>query len=321
MHHIVNDIMKENAPRISVIVPIYNVEPYVRQCLDSLKNQTMKEIEIICIDDGSTDRSGEIADEYASATSPVFRVIHTENRGLSAARNRGIEESRAPWIMFVDSDDWVDESFCEIPYNTAIKNDADLVIFDSCRTTESGRVKRNNKNIKNGGLICPEAVVDMGVSSWNKLYKKELFQGIRYPEGRVCEDVGTIHKVVYKASRIIRLYEVLYYYRFRKDSICHSVSFEKDRLDMYMLRCNDLISLGYPENKARAKVYGAALRSCGRASRNDYIEAELVLKNLNGIPSEFSKTEKLMMIIWKLNKRLYRLVYKFFLQLQIWVET
>ena len=126
----------------SVIVPIYNVASYVRKCLDSLKNQTMKEIEVICIDDGSTDESGRIADEYKSNNFPVFRVIHTDNRGLSAARNRGIDEARADWLMFVDSDDWVDERFCEIPYKAAIKNRADMVIFNHYIANEKGKPRR-----------------------------------------------------------------------------------------------------------------------------------------------------------------------------------
>ena len=115
-----------DVPLISVIVPIYNVERYVRKCLDSLVAQTMKQIEIICIDDGSTDRSGQIAEEYVGIHEGVlFRVIHTENQGLSAARNRGIDEARSQWIMFVDSDDWVDEKFCETPYKTAVEKQAE----------------------------------------------------------------------------------------------------------------------------------------------------------------------------------------------------
>ena len=133
------------APLISVIVPIYNVERYVRKCLDSLKGQTLKQIEVICIDDGSTDGSGKIADEYVSEEFPIFRVIHTENRGLSAARNRGIDESRADWLMFVDSDDWVDRDFCRVPYETAVRENADLVIFNG------SNVKRGRKKRKTSG--------------------------------------------------------------------------------------------------------------------------------------------------------------------------
>lgn len=314
-------VMEKQHPLISVIVPIYNVEKYVRKCLESLKGQSLKQIEVICIDDGSTDESGRITDEYKSDDFPTIRVIHTENRGLSAARNRGLDEARADWIMFVDSDDWVSGDFCRIPYETAIEYESDLVIFDFFRTTESGRIKRH-KNIETDlGLIDSEIAVDTGVSSWNKLYKKELFQDIRFPDGCVCEDVGTTHKLVYKASRICRLNDVLYYYRFRKESICHSLLSEKDRLAMYRIRCNDLIGFGYPENKARAKVYGAALRSCGRATGREYYEAERILEDLNRTPAELSNTEKLMMTVWKLNKRLYRSAYKLFLWLQISFET
>ena len=108
-------------PRVSVIVPIYNIAPWLEKCLDSLKRQTLKEIEIIMIDDGSTDESGTIAKRYCVKYPewPRFRYFHTENKGLSSARNHGINESQSRWIMFVDGDDWVDEHFCEVPYKTA----------------------------------------------------------------------------------------------------------------------------------------------------------------------------------------------------------
>ena len=103
-------------PLVSVIVPIYNVAPWLRQCLNSLKAQTLRQIEVIMVDDGSTDESGEIAKEYVCDEWPVFRLIrHENNRGLSAARNTGIDEARSEWLMFVDSDDWVDEKFCDKP--------------------------------------------------------------------------------------------------------------------------------------------------------------------------------------------------------------
>ena len=134
------------APLVSVIVPNYNVERYVRKCLDSLRGQTLREIEVICIDDGSTDESGRIVDEYAKEDERL-RVIHTENRGLSAARNRGIDEARADWLMFVDSDDWVDPDFCKVPYEAAIENQADLVIFAVCKVTRLGRVRKHNEYV------------------------------------------------------------------------------------------------------------------------------------------------------------------------------
>ena len=110
---------------VSVIVPIYNVENYVKKCLDSLAAQTLKDVEFILIDDGSTDNSGKIADQYSS--DPRFHIFHTENRGLSAARNYGIDQSHGEYLMFVDGDDWVAPDYCRIPYETAITNNADLV--------------------------------------------------------------------------------------------------------------------------------------------------------------------------------------------------
>ena len=115
-------------PHVSVIVPVYNVEEYLRKCIDSIVAQTLKDIEIILVDDGSTDGSGTICDEYASQDKRV-RVVHKINGGLSSARNTGIEAASAPFLMFIDSDDWVEPNFCEKPYLAAKNNNADLVLF------------------------------------------------------------------------------------------------------------------------------------------------------------------------------------------------
>lgn len=311
-------------PLISVIVPIYNVAPYLRKCLDSIKNQTMRQIEIICINDGSTDESGRIADEYKNDNDkrwPIFRVVHTENRGLSAARNRGLDEAIADWIMFVDSDDWVDHDFCRVPYDAVIDHKADMVIFGAHITNEAGKIRNKNYSHSDFHIINHEEAVDLGVLSWNKIYKKQLFEGIRYPEGRVFEEVATVHRLIYQASRILATSNALYYYRFRKGSISHSVENEKYRLAMYKVRCDDLISFGYPENKAKAKVYGAALRSYGRANGNICTEADEILNSLKGIPYGLSEKERTMLLIWRFNKRLYRWTYRLYLRLQIWFET
>ena len=120
----------QNNIKISVVVPIYKVEKYIRECLDSIKNQTLKDIEIICIDDGTPDKSGQIADEYAQEDSR-FIVIHQENHGLPAARNRGIEKATGEYIMFVDSDDSINSEACEICYNKATEHNADILLFNT----------------------------------------------------------------------------------------------------------------------------------------------------------------------------------------------
>ena len=108
-------------PKVSVIVPIYKVKPFLRQCIDSIINQTLKDIEIILVDDGSVDGEAEICDEYAIHDKRI-KVIHKNNEGLSAARNDGLDQATAPYIMFVDSDDWVEPEFCELPYTAGEKH-------------------------------------------------------------------------------------------------------------------------------------------------------------------------------------------------------
>lgn len=115
-------------PKISLIVPVYNVEDYLKECLDSIINQSLKDIEIILIDDGSTDSSGLICDEYAQCDCRI-KVIHKRNEGLSCARNDGIDASSSPYLMFVDGDDYLVSKFCETPYKSALKYNADLVLF------------------------------------------------------------------------------------------------------------------------------------------------------------------------------------------------
>ena len=298
------------APLLSVIVPIYNVEKYVRKCLEGLRGQTMREIEVICIDDGSTDGSGRIADEYESGEFPVFRVIHTKNRGLSAARNRGIDEARSEWLMFVDSDDWVEPGFCEIPYEAAIENGADMVIFEAWRTTQSERVKRERPPRIQSGIVNAENVI-LNCCVWNKLYAKRLFEEIRYPEGHVFEDISTTHKLIHLARKIYRCEDRLYYHRKRKDSISNSSSSWADSYCARKQRYKDLISLEYPEKKVEASIQMAALSYCGQASSKKdplYEEAVEIVKNIKEIPEGFNSKQRNKLLVWRMNKSLYRWV-------------
>jgi glycosyltransferase involved in cell wall biosynthesis len=114
---------------ISIIIPVYKVEKYLEQCMNSVFNQTYRNIEIILIDDGSPDRCGLMCDEYAVKDSRV-KVVHKTNGGVSAARNKGLEEADGDWILFVDSDDWVESDVCEVALKTAMENNADIVMFD-----------------------------------------------------------------------------------------------------------------------------------------------------------------------------------------------
>ena len=295
-------------PLISVIVPIYNVEKYVRKCLDSLKNQTMKEIEIICIDDGSTDGSGEIADEYKNDEWPIFRIIHTENRGLSAARNRGIAEAKADWIMFVDSDDWVDSRFCEIPYMVAVENDCDLVIFNFWY------VKKNKKK----GKELPVGVMDEfsiydheETGAWDKLYNRYLFADIRYPEGRVYEDIATTHRLIHKAQKVFLLDDCLYYHFRRKVSITqtHTVANKRDGFVANIDRQEDLISYGYPAE--RVGICGSAIGYLSVSSPSDellYRKAVEIVDSVKGYPKGITSKQKIGLTVWRISRSLFHIM-------------
>ena len=222
-------------PDVSVIVPVYKVEPYLRQCLDSLIGQTKHEIEIILIDDGSPDRCGQICEEYARKDSRI-KVLHQENQGLAQTRNNGLDVSTANYIMFVDSDDYIAPSFCERAHQLITKHNADLVFFEYSPFKKTRRLKSPFPAIKEGYKTIPEAIeLLFGVSgnyAWNKIYSKSLFEGIRYPKGRLFEDIGTTYQLVLKAHRIWYAPEILYYYRIREGSIVHTKSV-RNRNDFY----------------------------------------------------------------------------------------
>ena len=196
---------------ISVIVPIYNKELYLEECLESIINQTLKSIEIILVDDGSPDNCPQLCDAYAEKHDQI-RVIHQENKGLSGARNTGIDHAKGEYIAFVDSDDLWSIHFLESLYRALKEHDADI---SQCRweymhgdelkeaydpdakcTCFTGREMLANLFIQTGAYY---------VVAWNKLYKKELFENIRYPEGRIHEDEATTHKLLYCASKVVEL--------------------------------------------------------------------------------------------------------------------
>lgn len=207
---------------ISVIVPVYNVEEYIRECLNSIINQTYKKLEIILIDDGSTDKSGEICEEYMAKDNRI-KVIHQRNAGLSDARNAGIEIATGNYIQFIDSDDYIDEDMLETLYNLIIENDADIamcsnyILKDGIKSCECS----NKKYIYDRKEALKEILIDETIRSysWNKLAKKELFDKIRFPSKRVFEDVLTTPKLFEKSNKVVFLDTPKYYYRQRNGSI------------------------------------------------------------------------------------------------------
>ncbi len=207
---------------ISIIVPVYNVEAYLKRCIESIINQTYKDIEIILVDDGSTDNSSKICDEYKNKDKRI-KVIHKVNGGLSSARNRGLDIAKGKYIGFVDSDDYISPKMYEILYKELINNKADMAMCDSIY------IKNDNKIINDYNITIftkKDAIKRLlttdnkvNPSAWNKLYKKELFKNIRYPIGFVYEDIITTYLIINKCKKIVYLNCKLYKYNVRNNSI------------------------------------------------------------------------------------------------------
>ena len=211
--------------KISVIVPIYKVESYLNRCIDSILNQTYTDYELLLVDDGSPDNCSAICDKYAEKDNRII-VIHKNNGGLSDARNTGIDwcfqNSCSEWICFIDSDDWIHPSFLEIMYNMIIKNNVKVAVCDFDRVSEMTIFSKENFKVnKYDPLDLFVNYKTTATIACNKLYKKELFQGIRYPVGRLHEDEFTTHKILYLAGPVIYIRCPLYYYYYNETSIMH----------------------------------------------------------------------------------------------------
>lgn len=226
-------IHMEQNYKISVVVPIYNVEAYLSRCVDSILNQTYSNLEVILVDDGATDGSGAICDSYAARDSRV-QVIHKENGGLSSARNAGIDVATGDFLTFVDSDDWIALESYEHMLALALKYDVPLVC--------AGRYDVSSETGKKTVGLCPtmEEVVtgqelarrifrweNVDSSACDKLYRRELFREIRFPLGKTMEDVPTTYRVVLNAGRAAMCPEPIYHYFHRPGSISTSSVSEK----------------------------------------------------------------------------------------------
>ena len=231
--------MEIEKEKISVIIPVYNVEKYLKRCLDSVINQTYKNLEVILVDDGSTDNSGKICDEYAEKDKRII-VIHKNNGGLSDARNKGLDICTGNYISFIDSDDWIEKNFYEFAIDNLDK--ADLLIFDYYLTTDKKKkfVKCLTKACYLTVEECLRELSKANIQSyaWNKLYKKELFAFIRFPKGINYEDQAIMHLIVDKCSKIKYFNKAFYNYFQNQKSITHTINYKnyKDFFYVNILR-------------------------------------------------------------------------------------
>lgn len=211
--------------KISIVIPVYNSAKFLAQCMESLINQTLKEIEIICINDGSTDESLEILKFYSQKDERI-KIVDKENEGQSVARNIGIEMASGEYLGFVDSDDWVDLDYFEKLYNSAKRNNCDM----AC----AGFKKIYEKKIKVGKSFAQEeicATTDSKIVAdripahnyvWNKIYRLESWKkhGFLFQAGRFFEDLALVIKIVDKLGRMVTVADTYYNYRINKASTC-----------------------------------------------------------------------------------------------------
>lgn len=244
-------------PLISVIIPVYNVENYIEASIKSVIEQSYKNIEIILVNDGSTDNSGKICDSFAALDNRI-KVIHKSNSGVSAARNSGIESASGDYICFIDSDDYVTADYVKHMYDVAEKYNSDITTSNQYKIWNDGKVvELFKRNAPYGSVIVKsgtETLSDMlyGKTCYAtcccKLYKKEIFKNIRFPEYRMGEDSFTMYKCFLAADSVAHLYQPDYYYVQHESSAMHSVDYSKfydyiELSDAFMR----IVSKDYPE--------------------------------------------------------------------------
>lgn len=212
-------------PMVSVIIPIYNVEAYLRECIDSVVNQTYPNLEIILVDDGSPDNCGAICDEYAQAD-PRIKVVHQPNLGVAAARNTGLDQVTGEFVSFIDSDDFIASNMIEIMVSRLIQDNADMVICDVALCYDHSNIWSCDSPLTDRTFTLAEFVEEylawQYIIPCNKLYRRTLFRGVRYPVGCIHEDNATIHRILGECSTIATIPDKLYFYRQRRGSITHS---------------------------------------------------------------------------------------------------
>lgn len=312
-------------PLISVIVPFYNVEKYLPGCLDSLSRQSLSAIEILLIDDASSDNCGKICEVYAE-NDYRFKVFHNDkNRGPAAARNIGVLQASGDYLMFVDSDDWISDDCCQVAYECAIRQKADLVMFayQCVKVNDSGNLENVFVNKVSEGVKTREEGIELtfesfGMVPWNKLYHKKLFNNVTYPEGYLFEDTATTYKLIWNASRIYCIENVLYYHLLSRSGSVMSnrktVKAKKDMARVHLWHCCDLHNWGYSSEALKPHLISAALNYCVTNKRvvgdADYLFAEKTLTNLQDISKANSWKRRSMIRLFQFNRTLFDIVCK-----------
>lgn len=296
-------------PKTSVIVPVYNVAAYVEKCARSVLAQTERDLELLLVDDGSTDNSGALCDRLAKED-PRIRVIHQKNAGLGGARNTGIEAAQGEYLLFVDSDDWLEPGILESSRKAAEKTGADLVFFNFRTVDEAGNTLAECREIQPKNQLLPisehKDIYLASPSAWNKLYRAALFRetGIRYPCHVWYEDIRTTLKLFLAADQAVFLEDIGYNYLFRQGSITNNLNAGRNKEIIEAFQ--DILS--YFDAQKKGEEYEAEL--CYLTLFHVYLTASvrvLRIEKHHPLLKEFSAYLSQEFPRWKQNKYLPRL--------------
>lgn len=241
---------------LSIIVPVFNVEDYLENCIESILHSTYKEIELILVDDGSTDASGRICDKYAKKNKNIV-VVHQKNEGQAVARNKGIKIAKGDYIGFVDSDDYIEENMYEKMVNAIEGFSADIAIcrhYDDFGGKKVPRLTDSDIKIYTGTEAAKLALEDKMINSyvWDKIFKRNLFHEIYFTAGRYFEDTMLIPQILIKAEKVACIPEPLYYYRYRLNGTMNTLNQKRfidkiyaveDNIQMAMQQFPDMVGI------------------------------------------------------------------------------
>lgn len=296
--------------KLSIIVPVYNIEKYLEKCVDSILNQTLQDFELILIDDGSLDNSGKICDELSKRDGRI-KVIHKTNGGSASARNAGLLVMTGEYVGFVDSDDYVEEDMFETMINACENNQCEAAFCDRYLVDEGGEFLPENSKVSKYKeltvLSQKEALTNMFLATgmtfavWDKVFKRELFDDVKFPEGCPAEDVPCSFDTIKKAKNVVHIGKQKYYYRALNTSVTHGKFNEKTMgYSRYVKKIREEVYVEIPELRdaidycyiqALSSTY-AKLNQSKNSSEYKYEERKL-RKELRGCRKETKRNSYL----------------------------
>ena len=290
--------------KLSIIVPVYKVEEYLGECVDSLLSQTIDNYEIILVDDGSPDNSGKIADEYAAANPDMIRVLHIDNGGQGRARNFALDIAKGDFVGFVDSDDWVTHDMYEKMYTRAAETGADVVVCDFMERFADGRESMLPASLQDNWL-------GSAGSSCNKIFRRSLVGALRFPVGLWYEDFYFSAVMLLRSKHTEFIAEPLYIYRRGQESTMHNNNAAKnlDMLTIMDMLEKEMVPAGYKDDFEFFLVNHVLLDSISRLAKQDaperkevigklrqYVQAKI--PKLSGCGSYKKESRKRRLIMW-----------------------